>query len=41
MGPKMPTEHAQMHAGKGERCHSENPKGEGEFRKWKRGAIIK
>ena len=34
MGPKMLTEHAQMHAGKCEGVKSENPKGEGEFRKW-------
>ena len=32
MGPKMLTEHAQMHAGKCERCSkSENPKGEGKL----------
>ena len=32
MGPKMPTEHAQMHAGKCERwLKSENPKGKGKL----------
>ena len=31
MGPKMLTEHAQMHAGKCERCQSENPKGKGKL----------
>ena len=36
MGPKMLTEHAQMHVGKCEGVKSGNPKGEGEFRKWKR-----
>ena len=31
MGPKMPTEHAQMHAGKCEGVKSENPKGKGKL----------
>ena len=33
MGPKMLTEHAQMHAGKCERVKSKNSKGEGAIRK--------
>ena len=33
----MPTEHAQMHAGKLKGVKSENPKGEREFRKGKGG----
>ena len=41
MEPKVPTEHAQMHAGKYEGVKSENPKGEGEIRKWKGGNKIK
>ena len=35
MEPKMPTEYAQMHAGKCESVKSENLKGEREIRKWK------
>ena len=31
MGPKMLTEHAQMHAGKCEGVKHENPKGEGKL----------
>ena len=37
----MPTEHAQMHAGKCEDGKSENPKGKEEIRKWKEGGIKK
>ena len=31
MEPNMPTEHAQMHAGKCESVKSENPKGKGKL----------
>ena len=37
----MPTEHAQMHAGKHEGDKSENPKGEREIGKWKKGEVKK
>ena len=40
MGPKMLTEHVQMHAGKCERLlKSENPKGEGKLGNEKEGVI--
>ena len=39
MGPKMLTEHAQMHAGKCERCKKWEPKEEGEFRNWEGGEL--
>ena len=39
MGPKMLTEHAQMHAGKCESVKSENSKGEGKLGNGKEGVI--
>ena len=39
MDPKLLTEHAQMMLGSVKGVKSENPMGEGEFRKWEGGEL--